>query len=170
MVNWGGSYPPGCSGVPADDVPDMHPLSEQLCELLEGLGVDQEVTDGFTKGIDELAAQAEMECARCEDAALREAALGDAESVIMPARLTAENGAKAALSGEFSFAVRNPMWCDCGEGSENCDRCQLAEELGELPTMEVVVPWSVIKQIYARAVEVCGAPVPPAISHLPAVP
>ena len=64
----------------------------------------------------------------------------------MPYRLTAENGAKAALVGEFSEFVHvdNPDHCGCGE----CDCC--LDDLDEPETLkqEVPVSWSVTKQIY----------------------
>lgn len=61
----GGSYPPGCSGTPYDDIPDPHPLSEEICGLLEAGDVDQETIDRICKGIDDLAVQAEY-CPECE--------------------------------------------------------------------------------------------------------
>lgn len=54
--------------------------------------------------------------------------------VFMPMELTAENGAKAALAGEFSELIEltNP---------------------GEPVTINHVIKWSTIKAIYAKAVE-----------------
>jgi len=70
---------------------------------------------------------------------------------IMPTRLTAENGAKALLSGEFfeSIEVQNPDYCGCGE----CDFCR--EFPDEEPTVVQSVPvsWTNIKDIYAKCVK-----------------
>lgn len=74
-----------------------------------------------------------------------------ADMVLMPRSLTAENGAKALLSGEFKIDVDESQYCDCGE--EDCEECEYTELYGLQPTFEVTVPWTTIKQIYAKAVE-----------------
>ena len=71
--------------------------------------------------------------------------------VLMPRRLTAENGAKALLSGEFFIEIPEPFYCTCGE--EGCEACELTEDQLLEPTQQVVVPWTTIKEIYAKAVE-----------------
>ena len=71
--------------------------------------------------------------------------------VLMPRSLTAENGAKALLSGEFFIEIPQPHYCDCGE--EDCDACDLTNDTDLTPTQQVLVPWTTIKQIYAKAVE-----------------
>lgn len=82
-------------------------------------------------------------------------------TVIMPKELTAENGAKGLLMGEFSenVAIQCPS-CD-GSGSiemgaydpdEVCDECEGAGEY----TLKVAVSWSKIKEIYAMAVKHLG--------------
>ena len=53
----------------------------------------------------------------------------------MPRALTAENGAKAAMIGEF--------WVDY----------EYTNEDGEEHTIKVMVPWTTIKEIYEMAVE-----------------
>lgn len=70
--------------------------------------------------------------------------------VLMPRRLTAENGAKAALSGEFSehFSTDCPV-CDTDEPDTECDICAGS---GRLVT-PVPVEWDTIKRIYDKAVE-----------------
>jgi len=80
-----------------------------------------------------------------------------APHIVMPARLTAENGAKALLIGEFSEEIR--MICpECyGNGEDHGDPCDLCDGLGN-STAEVNVSWDNIKQIYARAVEAFGKP------------
>ena len=73
--------------------------------------------------------------------------------VTMPRRLTAENGAKALLSGSFSEFILIPSedYCGCGQ----CDFCieysNGKEE--EYVRQEVVVSWATIKKIYQVVVE-----------------
>lgn len=74
--------------------------------------------------------------------------------VLMPRELTAENGAKAALSGEFTQRVPNPLHCQCGEA--DCEMCEAAHENTE--TMEVMISWTTIKRIYRAAVKVMAIP------------
>lgn len=69
----------------------------------------------------------------------------------MPRSLTAENGAKALLSGEFFVEIREPYYCDCGD--EDCEACELTETDSLTATRQVPVPWATIKEIYAKAVE-----------------
>ena len=73
----------------------------------------------------------------------------ETKTVMMPRELTAENGAKAALMGEF--VVRLPMRCDCEE-SEDCAVCGGTGEYMQ----PVNVPWVTIKAIYAEAVKHLG--------------
>lgn len=76
----------------------------------------------------------------------------ETKKILMPRELTAENGAKGALIGEFS--VKFPMQCPfCRENdNESCDHCNNTGQLFH----EVNVPWITIKEIYARAVECFG--------------
>ncbi|CAI1019126.1 hypothetical protein [Serratia ficaria] len=69
---------------------------------------------------------------------------------IMPLTLTAENGAKGALSGEFKVS-RTVRCHECG--GEGCDDCADAGEFEE----EITVPWDTIKDIYRAAVDTCRA-------------
>lgn len=69
---------------------------------------------------------------------------------IMPLTLTAANGAKGALSGEFEIS-RTVRCHECG--GEGCDDCADAGEFEE----EITVPWDTIKDIYRAAVEACRA-------------
>lgn len=78
----------------------------------------------------------------------------------MPESLTAENGAKGLLIGEFYSEIEldNPDHCGCGR----CDCC--IEGLDEDATyvQRVPVSWSTIKDIYAMAVKhlASGKPAP----------
>ncbi|HHL1769986.1 TPA: DUF550 domain-containing protein [Klebsiella pneumoniae] len=67
--------------------------------------------------------------------------------VMVPMRLTAENGAKGALSGEFSEA----KFVNCPEcfGDDECETCDGSGKI------EITVPvtWTTIKAIWAKGVE-----------------
>lgn len=67
--------------------------------------------------------------------------------VMMPMRLTAENGAKGALSGEFS----ETKFVNCPEcfGDDECETCDGSGRI------EITVPvtWTTIKEIWAKGVE-----------------
>lgn len=67
--------------------------------------------------------------------------------VMVPMRLTAENGAKGALSGEFS----ETKFVNCPEcfGDDECETCDGSGKI------EITVPvtWTTIKAIWAKGVE-----------------
>ncbi|EPZ6101390.1 hypothetical protein ACX6VJ_001420 [Klebsiella variicola] len=67
--------------------------------------------------------------------------------VMAPVRLTAENGAKGALSGEFS----ETRFVNCPEcfGDDECETCDSSGRI------EITVPvtWTTIKEIWAKGVE-----------------
>lgn len=67
--------------------------------------------------------------------------------VMVPMRLTAENGAKGALSGEFS----ETKFVNCQEcfGDDECETCDGSGRI------EITVPvsWTTIKEIWAKGVE-----------------
>ncbi|MEB5847709.1 hypothetical protein [Klebsiella pneumoniae] len=67
--------------------------------------------------------------------------------VMVPVRLTAENGAKGALSGEFS----ETRFVNCPEcfGDDECETCDGSGRI------EITVPvtWTTIKEIWAKGVE-----------------
>lgn len=66
---------------------------------------------------------------------------------LVPKRLTAENGAKSALSGEFS----ETKFINCPEcfGDDDCETCDGSGRI------EITVPvtWTTIKAIWAKGVE-----------------
>jgi len=68
----------------------------------------------------------------------------------MPAALTAENGAKALMMGEFKEHLNLPCVCD-----SDLDDCELCNGTGEID-QEVPVSWTTIKEIYAMAVKHLG--------------
>lgn len=77
----------------------------------------------------------------------------DDEKVTMPRKLTAENGAKALLLGEFA----EHEMIDCPECLENgpdeyCEMCVGNHQV----MLTVPVSWTTIKAIYDKAVEHFG--------------
>ncbi|UFO02229.1 DUF551 domain-containing protein [Klebsiella variicola subsp. variicola] len=80
--------------------------------------------------------------------------------VMVPMRLTAENGAKGALSGEFS----KTKFVNCPEcfGDDECETCDGSGRI------EITVPvtWTTIKEIWAKGVEhFAAAPQSPGGDH-----
>lgn len=70
---------------------------------------------------------------------------------LMPTRLTAENGAKALLLGEFKLEVTSecPECRDLVEPLEGCEVCDGEGEYGQ----QHMIPWDQIKFIYSEAVK-----------------
>jgi len=86
------------------------------------------------------------------------AAVETSELILMPKSLTAENGAKGLLIGEFSETViMQCEMCD-GEGVEaeggNVDDlvCEGCGGSGDY-ALKVTVSWDTIKEIYAKCVD-----------------
>ncbi|MBP5119591.1 hypothetical protein HUS85_27530 [Pseudomonas protegens] len=81
---------------------------------------------------------------------------------IMPKRLTAENGAKAMLLGEFKLQSTHecPECRELEEPSEGCEICDGEGEYGQKHT----IPWDQIKLIYSKAVEGLAVKAEPAKS------
>ena len=73
---------------------------------------------------------------------------------VMRLKLTAENGAKGALSGEFHVTNRIVCQSCAGEGCEDCN-----DEGGW--DAEIPVSWDTIKRIHEAAVEACSLPAAP---------
>lgn len=69
--------------------------------------------------------------------------------VLMPMKLSAENGAKYALSGEFHVLHRVTCHECGGEGCSDCDDDGWLEE-------KIMIGWDDIKDIYRAAVEACS--------------
>ncbi|WP_240733887.1 hypothetical protein [Herbaspirillum huttiense] len=70
--------------------------------------------------------------------------------VLMPRRLTAENGAKAALSGEFAEkATYHCSQCNHEEPDDGCEECNGQGSY----QVDVPIEWDTIKRIYDKAVE-----------------
>lgn len=110
-------------------------------------------------------AMSDEECAaireKLDSRAAHPANTGEARAyVLMPERLTAENGAKGALSGEFVESIT--VTChECEGVGEVDDGHKCAECDGEgAVEQRVMVEWDTIKRIYARAVALLAAPSP----------
>ena len=73
------------------------------------------------------------------------------DMILMPRELTAENGAKAILIGEFSETIE--LRCpECDGDDKECDICH-----GDgFYTQEIPVTWNMIKLIYHKAVQHLG--------------
>lgn len=75
--------------------------------------------------------------------------------ILMPKSLTAENGAKALLSGEFTEDLSvTCIECD-GDGHTGDNECIECKGSGDI-TLTIPVSWDNIKAIYAKAVEFIG--------------
>lgn len=77
----------------------------------------------------------------------------ETKTVMMPKELTAEDGAKALLIGEFNeyYGMDCPE-CNPDEPDHECDICY-----GKiLYVQEVLVRWTTIKEIYKMAVKNLG--------------
>ena len=73
----------------------------------------------------------------------------------MPKTLTAENGAKAALNGEFK--VSKTLTCPvCFDDFDDDDKsiCDYCEGAGDFE-VDIIIDWSTIKEIYKKSVEAC---------------
>ena len=71
----------------------------------------------------------------------------------LPTSLTAENGAKAALIGEFKIPIE-VLCLECGGGM--AEECSLCAGSGLHISHHINVPWTTIKDIYAKAVSFFG--------------
>ncbi|MDB4309221.1 hypothetical protein N9913_02820 [Porticoccaceae bacterium] len=80
-----------------------------------------------------------------------ESSLSSACYVAMPKELTAENGAKGLMTGEFyeTIEVENEFFCGCG----TCDFCIECPGEPESTLQKIPISWVNIKEIYAMAVK-----------------
>lgn len=73
------------------------------------------------------------------------------EYCLMPKRLTAENGAKALLLGEFKLEVTQEC-PECRELDEPVEGCEICDGEGEYGQRHII-PWDKIKFIYSAAMK-----------------
>jgi|ERR1041385_1724433 hypothetical protein len=93
-----------------------------------------------------------------EAAALAEQVQGQQvpeDYVLMPRRLTAENGAKSLMLGEFKESIDVPCMECCDQDDDYA--CETCENYGTV-AREVPIGWDMIKRIYALAVRHLAAP------------
>lgn len=125
--------------------------------LLRELAADKALTIGQAWNALEHAAN-EIEALRTLENPIRSAAEPVADSALLPRELTAENGAKAALMGEFSETLE--VVCpDCG-GDDVDFTCPLCADSG-LIVERIPVSWDLLKVIHRRVVQLFGAAPPP---------
>lgn len=106
---------------PESDCIDLHPRFQQMADRLNAL--ESKIAAGT----------------------LREVPDG---YLLMPQALTAENGAKGLLVGEFHIgSERTCDQCEIDEPDESCEVCRGETEY----TQRIPVPWDTIKEIYAKA-------------------
>lgn len=75
--------------------------------------------------------------------------------ILMPLELTAENGGKGLMLGEFKESLE--LQCHCAHDNEYDDGCETCGGDGTY-LQEVTISWPVIKEIYAKAVKHFGQP------------
>ncbi|MEJ5863541.1 Lar family restriction alleviation protein [Pseudomonas farsensis] len=80
---------------------------------------------------------------------------------LMPRRLTAENGAKALLLGEFKLQVTREC-PECLNLEEPIEGCEICDGEGEY-AQHYMIPWDQIKFIYSEAVKGLALPSPAAV-------
>ena len=72
------------------------------------------------------------------------------DQVVLPRKLTAENGAKYLLSGEFFETIERECHCLDGDGSDEfCHDCGGDGYVNE----KVTISWTTIKAIHDKIVE-----------------
>jgi len=82
---------------------------------------------------------------------------------LMPKQLTAENGAKALLLGEFQLEVTQEC-PECRELDEPVEGCEICDGEGEYGQRHII-PWDMIKFIYSEAVK--GLALQPKATRVP---
>lgn len=78
------------------------------------------------------------------------------DTVIMPKELTAENGGKSLMMGEFHVEHESPCM-ECADlddwDEEDCIYCNGSNVV----TNKITIDWATIKAIYAKAVDHFGS-------------
>ena len=73
----------------------------------------------------------------------------DSDKILMPKALTAENGAKALMMGEFFETIQQDCPECYGDGCSDCDDNGYFE-------IKIPIKWTIIKEIYKMAVDNLG--------------
>lgn len=154
--DFGGEIVPVYTAPPAPvSVPDLTALDKLAGEMLtHAMNCERRVAVAYTHCAHRLAEEV-----RDLSAAMLHGADGNSPVIpdgccIMPKKLTAENGGKGALSGEFHVTNRIVCQSCAGEGCEDCN-----DEGGW--DAEIPVSWDTIKRIHEAAVEACSLPAAP---------
>lgn len=80
------------------------------------------------------------------------------DKILMPRKLTEENGAKAALICEFFVEqIIDCPDCDFRSGIADDEVCECCNDVGTV-TQRLPVTWTTIKAIYEKAVRTLGQP------------
>lgn len=139
----------GDEGIDCQRV-DFESLSDALdkCEELPELPDSAYVRDGWLRAADELRA---LLAKPTEQRQREPAGLIPDGYCLMPRRLTAENGAKALLLGEFKLEVTHEC-PECLELDEPAEGCEICDGQGEYAQRHTI-PWDQIKFIYSEAVK-----------------
>ncbi len=77
------------------------------------------------------------------------------KTVMMPTELTAENGAKKLMAGQFFIPSTQECEQCWGEGERENEECEDCCGIGS-ETVHVAIDWATIKEIYDKAVEHFG--------------
>jgi len=89
MSIFGSSYPPGCSGVPDDDAPEVSPQADQVADILNKAELEPVIVDEVCEIVDSLAHKVRWlenkECPRCVDAMMSDIATNSHIATAIPA-------------------------------------------------------------------------------------
>jgi DnaJ-class molecular chaperone len=82
------------------------------------------------------------------------------DKILMPKELTAENGTKGLLSGEFFVTVHDECIYCAGTGTLDAHGHEVCDECNGQASYErrITIGWYTIKEIYAMAVKHFGSP------------
>ena len=158
----------------ADGDPDVGSIHANIRALKAQVAATKPTVDLSDEQIDAIATK-EHPDGRCTAGSLRKFARAllatkpagvPTDYVLMPKKLTAENGAKGLLSGEFHeyVPVECPECLGTGDDSyhEDCPECKGEGKVNQ----RVTVSWDTIKNIYALAVSELSAPTAAPADHV----
>ncbi|HED1242746.1 TPA: hypothetical protein R4S04_000566 [Enterobacter bugandensis] len=134
-------------------------VPDALYQFAEFMAAESIKSGDYPDGWQCKASNAAHEYAQSCRAAMLQGADGNSPVIpdgycIMPLKLTADNGAKGALCGEFHVQYRIVCQSCVGEGCEDCNHTGGWDA-------EIPVSWDTIKRIHEAAVETCALPAAP---------